>query len=159
MERIGAKDLDHHAIALRVFEELDGAVERVGWWTQAVTVAYEQDVGRRVPGQRPDGTYQTSVSRATSMSMTDLMDQWTAYAADDTGVQGLVVAGSLRVSGTDRRITWRANAVVSGRGRVWSSRPVAWRCVRSRRRVRILPSQVPTSRVRGTRSGRRRRDV
>lgn len=109
MEAIGAKDLDHHQIALRVFDELDGTIEQVGWWTQAVTVAYEQDTGRRLPGQRPDGSFQTSVSRATRLGMAELMDAWVAFAADDDAVQGVVV-GSPRVSGTDRRITWRTKA-------------------------------------------------
>jgi len=110
MDRIGARDLDHKAIALRVYAELDGTVERLGWWTQAVTVAYEQHIGRRVPGQRPDGTFQTSVSRATTSAMVELMDRWREFAARDETVQGLVLAGDLRVSGTDRRITWRTKA-------------------------------------------------
>ena len=62
MDSIGAQELDHQQIALKVYAELDGTVERLGWWTQAVTVAYEQHIGRRVPGQRPDGTFHTSVS-------------------------------------------------------------------------------------------------
>lgn len=106
---IGAPDLDHPAIALEVYAELEGAVGSPGWWTQAVTVAYEQHIGRRVPGQRPDGTFQTRVSRSTALGMTELMDRWEKFAADDEVVQGIVV-GDLKVSGTDRRITWRTKA-------------------------------------------------
>jgi hypothetical protein len=109
MDAIDARNLDHKQIALKVYEELDGTVERLGWWTQAVTVAYEQHIGRRIPGQRPDGTFQTSVSRATALGMEELMHRWTAFAAQDESVQGLVI-GDLRVSGTDRRITWRTKA-------------------------------------------------
>ncbi len=109
MEAIDAGSLDHQQIALKVYEELDGTVEPLGWWTQAVTVAYEQHIGRRIPGQRPDGTFQTSVSRATTLGMAELMEQWVSFAAQDASVQGLV-AGDLRVSGTDRRITWRTKA-------------------------------------------------
>jgi hypothetical protein len=110
MDGIGAADLDHKAIALKVYEELEGTVEPLGWWTQAVTVAYEQYIGRRIPGQRPDGTFQTSVSRSTTLGMADLMDRWQQFAAGDGTVQGIVVDGDLRVSGTDRRITWRTKA-------------------------------------------------
>ena len=110
MDGIGAQELDHKAIALKVYEELDGTVERLGWWTQAVTVAYEQYIGRRIPGQRPDGTFQTSVSRSTAFGMADLMDRWQKFAAEDETVQGIVIDGDLRVSGTDRRITWRTKA-------------------------------------------------
>ena len=110
MDGIGAKDLDHKAIALRVYEELDGTVDQLGWWTQAVTVAYEQYIGRRIPGQRPDGTFQTSVSRSTTLGMQELMDRWEEFAAGDEVVQGIVAGGDLKVSGTDRRISWRTKA-------------------------------------------------
>ncbi|MBB3083094.1 hypothetical protein [Geodermatophilus sabuli] len=109
MDGIGARDLDHKAIALRVYEELEGTVEQPGWWAQSVTVAYEQHIGRRIPGQRSDGTFQTSVSRSTSFGMQELMDRWQEFATGDEAVQG-IVDGDLRVSGTERRITWRTKA-------------------------------------------------
>lgn len=110
MDGIGAPELDHKAIALRVYEELGDTVEQRGWWTQAVTVAYEQHIGRRIPGQRPDGTFQTSVSRSTTHGMQELMDRWVAFAAGDGTVRGIVADEGLRVSGTDRRISWRTKA-------------------------------------------------
>ncbi len=109
MDAIDAHNLDHKQIALKVYEELDGTIEQLGWWTQAVTVAYEQYIGRRIPGQRPDGTFQTSVSRSTSLGMEELMKSWTDFAAEDEVVQSLV-AGTPKVGGTDRRITWRTKA-------------------------------------------------
>ncbi|AGZ41725.1 hypothetical protein [Actinoplanes friuliensis] len=109
MDGIDARNLDHQAIALKVYEELQGKVDPLGWWTQAVTVAYEQHIGRRIPGQRPDGTFQTSVSKATKLGMQDLMDRWVTFAATDPDVQK-VIATDPRVSGTDRRITWRVKA-------------------------------------------------
>ncbi|CCG01857.1 hypothetical protein [Blastococcus saxobsidens] len=110
MDGIGAENLDHRAIALKVYEELDGTMEQAGWWTQSVTVAYEQHVGRRIPGQRSDGTFQLSVSRSTPLGMQDLMDRWQEFAAADEAVHGIVVDGEPRISGTDRRITWRTKA-------------------------------------------------
>ncbi|GAA4445270.1 hypothetical protein GCM10023170_023890 [Phytohabitans houttuyneae] len=109
MDDIDAKSLDHHAIAVKVFEELDGKIDNLGWWTQAVTVAYEQYIGRRIPGQRPDGTFQTQQSKATKLSMKELMDRWVAFAEKDRDVQG-IVEGDLKVSGTENRITWRTKA-------------------------------------------------
>ncbi|MBL7255723.1 hypothetical protein [Paractinoplanes lichenicola] len=112
MDGIGAKDLDHKQIALKVYYELEGTgVEPLGWWTQAVTVAYEQFIGRRIPGQRPDGTFQMSVSRSTTMGMQELMNAWAAFAPTDEFVTGLLAEGaSPKISGTDRRITWRIKA-------------------------------------------------
>lgn len=108
MNDIDAAQLDHKQIALKVFEELEGTtVEPLGWWTQAVTVAYEQYIGRRIPGQRPDGTFQASVSKSTPFGMADLMERWKHFADTDETVQAIVFHGDIRVSGTDRRITWR----------------------------------------------------
>jgi hypothetical protein len=109
MDGIGAKNLNHHEIATKVLEELDGKVDNLGWWAQSVTVAFEQYTGHRIPGQRPDGTFQTSVSKATKLGMKDLMDKWVNFAAKDIDVLA-VIAGDARVSGTEKRITWRTKA-------------------------------------------------
>src|SRR5215468_4941239 len=101
MEGIGAKKLSHHEIATKVLEELDGKVENLGWWAQSVTVAYEQFTGHRIPGQRPDGTFQTSVSKATKLDMKDLMDKWVVFAAEDNDVLA-TMAGDAKVSGTEK---------------------------------------------------------
>jgi hypothetical protein len=105
----GAEHLDHGAIAARVTAELEGTTPSAAWWAQSVTVAYEQHIGRRLPGQRSDGTFQTSVSRATPWDMADLMAAWTRFAVEDDEVRSCIV-GEPRVSGTERRITWRARS-------------------------------------------------
>jgi hypothetical protein len=109
METIGAKELSHHEIATHVLGELEGKIDNIGWWAQSVTVAYEQFIGRRIPGQRPDGTFQTSVSKSTTLTMTDLMDKWVQFAVNDKDVLALI-AKEVRVSGTDKRMTWRTKA-------------------------------------------------
>jgi len=109
MDGIDAKSLNHHEIATKVLEELDGKIDNLGWWAQAVTVAYEQYIDRRIPGQRPDGTFQTSVSKSTKLGMKALMDKWVDFAAGDKDVLDLI-AGDVRVSGTEKRITWRTKA-------------------------------------------------
>jgi hypothetical protein len=106
MASIGADRLSHHEIASALITELDGKVDNLGWWAQATAVAYEQHVGRRVPGQRPDGTFQTSVSRSTSLGMEALIQAWTDFAAADSDVLDRII-GEVRVSGTANRITWR----------------------------------------------------
>jgi hypothetical protein len=106
MDSIDARNLNHHEIATKLLEELDGKIDNIGWWAQSITVAYEQSIGRRIPGQRPDGTFQTSVSKSTKFDMKALMDKWADFAADDKDVLDLI-AGDVRVSGTENRITWR----------------------------------------------------
>lgn len=109
MDRIDAKNLSHHEIATKLLYELDGTIDNIGWWAQSITTAYEQYIGRRIPGQRPDGTFQTSVSKATELGMQELMDKWVEFAADDKEVKELI-DGEAKVSGTERRITWRTKA-------------------------------------------------
>jgi hypothetical protein len=105
-ERIGAADLDHHAIATQLLHELEGMVDNLGWWAQSTAVAYEHHIGRRIPGQQPDGTFRLSVSRSTDLSMQALMETWSQFAARDASVVAMIAAEP-RVSGTDNRITWR----------------------------------------------------
>lgn len=59
LDQWGARDLTHKQIAQRIFDHTDTD----GWWSQMVTVRYEQHIGRRVPGQTHAGDFQTSVSR------------------------------------------------------------------------------------------------
>lgn len=107
MDGIGARDLNHHEIATKVLEQLMDTTESPGWWAQSVTVAYEQYIGRRVPGQQPDGTFQTSVSRSTKLGMKQLMDAWTEFAAGDQEILDQI-EGDVRTSGTEKRLSWRA---------------------------------------------------
>jgi hypothetical protein len=109
MEKADAKNLDHHAIATKVLEDLDGKIDSPAWWAQAVTVAYEQYIGRRLPGQRPDGTFQTSVSKSTPLSMHQLMAQWTEFASQDREILSLIVE-DVKVGGTSNRLSWRTKA-------------------------------------------------
>lgn len=59
LHEAGAKDWSHKEIAAYLVEE--HAVD--GWWAQGITVDYEQKVKGRLPGQRPDGTFECAVRR------------------------------------------------------------------------------------------------
>lgn len=112
MQLIGAKDLGHKQIAQKVMAELQGlqpTVSNPGWWAQGITVAYEQQSGRRLPGQQADGTFQTSASKTTVLGMQQALDAWVSFAVADAEV-AKVVGSEPRIGGTDKRKTWRANA-------------------------------------------------
>jgi hypothetical protein len=49
-----------------------------GWWAQGVTVGYEQARGIRRPGQRQDGTFESSVSRTVDLAPTDALRELAA---------------------------------------------------------------------------------
>lgn len=112
MESIGARDLNHTQIAQKVLAELetfDPPLDNPAWWSQGITVAYEQHSGRRLPGQQADGTFQMSVSKTTKLDLQEAMDRWVEFAASDPEVVAMT-ASEPRVSGTDKRKTWRAKA-------------------------------------------------
>ncbi len=44
------------------------------WWSQNLTVRYEQERGLRAPGQMADGTYSVSVSRTLAGDKRELLD-------------------------------------------------------------------------------------
>lgn len=60
----------HTAIAAHVQEEhgIDG------WWAQTVTVGYERITGRRLPFQRPDGSFSAGKSRTVTTDATALRE-------------------------------------------------------------------------------------
>lgn len=109
-DSIGAEKLDHHAIATHLLTELDGMVDNLGWYAQATSNAYEHFIGRRIPGQQPDGTFRLSVSRTTGLGMQELMTEWQSFAAVDPDV-GALLSAEPRVSGTENRITWRVKGI------------------------------------------------
>lgn len=58
LDAAGATGWSHSVIARWLGDE--HAVD--AWWCQSITVSYEQARGMRAPGQRPDGTFETSAS-------------------------------------------------------------------------------------------------
>jgi len=59
LDRWGAKNKDHRTIAA-FLKDKRGLTP---WWSQAVTVRYEQERGMRVVGERASGKYELSVQR------------------------------------------------------------------------------------------------
>jgi len=72
LEKIQAHQLSHKEIAEKLAEQ-DGVS---GWWAQTITVAYEQHIGRRKPGQTSDGRYQVSVSKTVKGTMDEALNKW-----------------------------------------------------------------------------------
>lgn len=107
-----ARDLDHGGIAAlaaqRMSEDAD-QVENAPWWAQSVAVAYEQSIGRRVQGQRADGTFYVSVSRTLSCTRQDAMAAWENHVEGLTELAGRQQSGPPRSSSTPKRDYWRTS--------------------------------------------------
>ena len=103
LETINAKDLPHKEIAQRVHE--DGGVS--GWWSQGITVAYEQHIGRRQPGQDCNGEFTVSVSKTLAGTMNKALKQWLALVADRHEFSDIPISRPGEVSRTDKWRYWR----------------------------------------------------
>ncbi|HVL23277.1 MAG TPA: hypothetical protein VM450_04285 [Thermomicrobiales bacterium] len=68
----GAVDRPHPEIARHLVEE--HGVD--GWWAQGVTVGYERARGRRVVGQRTDGSFDASASKTFPVPVATLVAAW-----------------------------------------------------------------------------------
>lgn len=109
LDGIGAKGLPHKDIAERVYTKLESMGEQGGWWAQAVTVAYEQHIGRRQPGQRSDGSFEVSVSKVVSGSLDDAMKIWQKVVAGKTEFNKVKIVGEPTTTQTDKRRHWACN--------------------------------------------------
>jgi hypothetical protein len=100
-DSIGAAELTH--------QEIVAAASGCGappWWRQMLTVRYEQHIGRRLPGQAPDGTFTVSASRTRPGSMDDSLGRWTEVVGE-TGADGVAWTRPPETTSSDRWRYWR----------------------------------------------------
>jgi hypothetical protein len=100
---IDAKNLTHKEIAQAAYDK-GGAP---GWWAQMVTVAYEQHIGRRAPGQDNDGEFSVSASKTIDGTMDDALKQWQAATKGSTEFSGVAITADPDVSKNDKWRYWR----------------------------------------------------
>ncbi|HCG55274.1 MULTISPECIES: hypothetical protein [Brevibacterium] len=108
LEVAGGSSASHKELADALYPQFDGVVEKHGWWVQGAVVAYEQEIGRRVPGQRADGTFDVAVSRTVNGDRDDVITRF-AFLVDQGPLAGVAIDGEPRTSKTDKRSFWRAN--------------------------------------------------
>ncbi|MFV0392529.1 MAG: hypothetical protein ACK5KP_11730 [Paludibacteraceae bacterium] len=102
LENIQAKDLPHDEIAKKVNEHGANA-----WWSQGVTVAYEQHIGRRLPGQTCDGDFQVTVSKTISGNVDDVLAKWIVSVEGITQFDGVKITREPAISQTEKWRYWR----------------------------------------------------
>jgi len=122
LDRAGAKAMPHKEIALllsRKFRVPD-------WWSQMVTVGYEQARGLRVVNQKASG-FATSSSRTFGVDVDDLYAAWSEPRQRAKWLPGAPLEVRKATSGKSMRITWTAGgssvdvnffAVARGKSRV-----------------------------------------
>jgi hypothetical protein len=99
-----APDLPHAEIVQLVHQRLNPAHPSAGWWAQTITVAFEQHIGRRQPGQQDDGSYEVSIAKTIDGTMDEALLAW------DHHIQGAVEFSDVAISiqpTTSRTEKWR----------------------------------------------------
>lgn len=100
LDASGGKKMTHQEIA-RLLSEKHGVRP---WWTQMVTVSYEQARGLRDKHQKPQG-FEISVSRTVTASITKTFKAWT-----DQKIRGQWLSPQLEIrkatTNKSLRITW-----------------------------------------------------
>lgn len=105
----GAQELSHKQIAELVHDELVGtSLDNPGWWAQGVTVAYEQAIGRRAPGQRSDGTFEVSASKTVARDRDTLFGEVVHVLGAARDFDGQTIS-NVRTSTTPIRSYWKCN--------------------------------------------------
>lgn len=104
LQEQGAERLSYAEIAKLIVATGDAS----GWWAQSITVAYEQHIGRRAPGQRGDGTFEVSVSRTLPGSMDEVMGRWNQHISEMSAHDGVSVEGMPERSETPKWRYWRS---------------------------------------------------
>lgn len=99
---------DMAKVVLAIINEA-GASPNPEWWAQAVTVAYEQHIGRRKPGQRSDGGYAVTINRTCSGTMDAVLEKWSALIESLSDIDGTRIVDSPRISKTDKWRYWRCS--------------------------------------------------
>jgi hypothetical protein len=99
---IGASTLSHQEIVERATHF--GAEP---WWRQMVTVAYEQHIGRRMPGQDGSGTFSISVSKTVNGTVDGALDLWIGRVTGRSEFSDVAITRAPQVSVTEKWRYWR----------------------------------------------------
>jgi len=101
LDRAGAGRLPHKDIA-QLLSRKFGVPD---WWSQMVTVGYEQARGMRAPGQRTDG-YAANATRTVDASLARLYDAWSDAATRGRWLLDAPVEVRRFTDGKSMRLTW-----------------------------------------------------
>ena len=111
----GAREMRHPEIAKLARRGMPEALKNPDWWAQAVSIAYEQHVGLRVPGQSSTGAYRVSASRTIEVDRDAAIDAFVRAHGERTDHLGHAPSAA-RPSRTEKRTFWRFS--LDGAGKV-----------------------------------------
>jgi len=105
LDRAGARAMAHKDIALLLSRKF-GVPD---WWSQMVTVGYEQARGLRAAGERKDG-FAATASRTVAAPVRHLFDAWCDAEARGRWLLDAPVQVRRSVDGKSMRMSWKSGA-------------------------------------------------
>lgn len=104
----GANQLAHKPLASLAFDMMPAELSNPGWWAQSVAIAYEQHIGRRIPGQSSDGSFKGSVSKTLNTNLDTALERWLDAVQNHVDFNGTQLEAAPTVSGSDKWRYWKA---------------------------------------------------
>lgn len=121
LDDAGGTSLPHDRIAALAADHIaarapgSSAAANHEWWGQSVAVAYEQQIGRRVPGQTSRGDFQVAASRTYAGDLDSALRAWLDVVAGRGAFGGVAVEGAPRITSTEKWRYWRIGLVDGSR--------------------------------------------
>ena len=118
LDRAGGRSMEHAEIASHLHEKFGVAP----WWTQMVTVGYEQSIGKRVPRQKADGfaasaSKTLNVSAAAAFTAFNDPRQRASWLRDELTIRKATAPKSLRITCADGTTHLDVNIDAKGEGK------------------------------------------
>ena len=101
LDRAGAKDMPHKDIAALLSRKFSVP----GWWSQMVTVGYEQARGLRLPNQKSNG-FSATASKTVRIPLDKLYTAWTEPRQRSRWLPDAPVEVRRSTDGKSIRMTW-----------------------------------------------------
>ena len=101
-KKINADKLSHPEIAEKICDEGVTA-----WWAQNITVYYEQQTGRRKPGQNCTGKFAVSIGKTLPGSMDAVLEKWLKVVKSHKKFDDLAITREPTISKTEKYRYWR----------------------------------------------------
>lgn len=107
LDALGGRELPHAELAAGAHRLLEGRKGNAGWWAQGVAVAYEQEIGRREPGQGCNGDFQVGVSKTYPGTLDEAIAAWRSLVDGLTEFGGVPMERPPTPSSTEKWRYWR----------------------------------------------------
>ena len=104
IDNAGGAKMDHKQIAAMLHEKF----KVKPWWSQMVTVGYEQARGRRIRHQKTDG-FEVSASKTFPISASVAYMWWAIKTCRDQWLGDTDIAIHKKTPGKSLRVTWNAS--------------------------------------------------